>query len=1112
MFGNILKSFSKLLGGTSAEKALKEIEPIVAQINTFFEEYKSLSNDALRGKTQEFINRINAHLLEIDTEIADYKKQLAETAETEVELKDDLFNALDEIEKKRDKELEDILAELLPEAFAVVKETARRFSENTEVMAQATELDRALALKHPHIAIQGDQVSYKNEWTAAGGKIRWNMIHYDVQLIGGIALHRGKISEMATGEGKTLVSTLPAYLNALGKRGVHMVTVNEYLARRDSEWNAPIFNFLGLTVDCLEYHRPNSEERREAYLADITYGTNNEFGFDYLRDNMAHTPEEQVQRKHHYAMIDEADSVLIDDARTPLIISGPTPKGDIQQFEALKPRIEKLVEAQKRYANTALVEAKKLIAAGNTGHKEGEGGLALLRAFRGLPKNKAVIKFLGESGVRSILTKTENHYLQDQQKEMPLADSPLYFTIEEKTNSVELTEKGLELITQGESDANFFVLPDVGFEMAEIERSNDSEAEKLKRKDALMQEFAEKSERIHSVQQLLKAYTLFERDVEYILADGKVKIVDEQTGRVMEGRRYSDGLHQAIEAKENVRVEAATQTYATITLQNYFRMYHKLAGMTGTAETEAQELWDIYKLGVMVIPTNRGISRTDQEDLVYKSKRAKYNAVIDEVVQLSTAGRPVLVGTTSVEVSELLSRMLKLRGIKHNVLNAKQHQNEAGIVAEAGLKGAVTIATNMAGRGTDIKIDDEVKALGGLAIIGTERHDSRRVDRQLRGRAGRQGDPGTSRFYVSLEDDLMRIFGSERVSKLMDRFGYGEDDVIENSMMTQTIERNQKRMEQNNFGVRKRLLEYDDVMNKQRTNIYRMRSNALFGERLSIDLRNMLYNWCQETVEQHKNGGQYMDLELEVIRTLAMDLPFDEETFNNAKSAEELADQLFDDLTQRYAHKTETMRAQALPVFKSIRAEQGERIENVVVPMTDGTHQYQLTVNMNKALETDCRAMIHELEKSATLSILDDEWKEHLRELDELKQSSHNAQYEQKDPLLIYKIESFELFGKMLTRINTQVLGMLFRARIHAENEVSEARPALKRQDPKIQTSRPEMESMGGDMGSIGNSPSPEVAAPRPTQNPIINDLKIGRNDPCPCGSGKKFKACHGKD
>jgi len=1109
MFGNILKSFSKLLGGTSAEKALKEIEPIVAQINEFYTEYQSLSNDELRGKTQEFVQRINAHLSEIDAEIADLKKQLAEAAETDIELRDDIFNALDEIEKKRDKDLEVILDELLPEAFAVVKETAHRFTENTEVIATATELDRELALEHPHISIENNQVSFKNEWLAAGGKIRWNMVHYDVQLIGGIALHRGKISEMATGEGKTLVSTLPAYLNALGKRGVHMVTVNEYLARRDSEWNAPIFNFLGLSVDCLEYHKPNSNERREAYLADITYGTNNEFGFDYLRDNMAHTPEEQVQRKHHYAMIDEADSVLIDDARTPLIISGPTPKGDIQQFEALKPRIEKLVEAQKRYANSALVEAKKLIAAGNTGYKEGEGGLALLRAFRGLPKNKAVIKFLGESGNRSILTKTENHYLQDQQKEMPLADAPLYFTIEEKTNSVELTEKGLELITQGEEDANFFVLPDVGFAMAEIERSNHPEAEKIKLKDALMQDFAEKSERIHSVQQLLKAYTLFERDVEYILADSKVKIVDEQTGRVMEGRRYSDGLHQAIEAKENVRVEAATQTYATITLQNYFRMYHKLAGMTGTAETEAQELWDIYKLGVMVIPTNRGISRKDQEDLVYKSKRAKYNAVIEEVVELSSAGRPVLVGTTSVEVSELLSRMLKLRGIKHNVLNAKQHQNEAGIVAEAGLKGAVTIATNMAGRGTDIKIDDEVKSLGGLAIIGTERHDSRRVDRQLRGRAGRQGDPGTSRFYVSLEDDLMRIFGSERVSKLMDRFGYGEDDVIENSMMTQTIERNQKRMEQNNFGVRKRLLEYDDVMNKQRTNIYRMRSSALFGERLSIDLRNMLYNWCQETVEQHKNGGSYLELEMEVIRTLAMDLPFDEEKFQNTRNAEDLANILFDDLTQRYAAKTEAMRNQALPVFSSIRAEQGERIENVVVPMTDGTHNYQLTVNMQKALETGCKNMVQELEKSTTLTVLDDEWKEHLRELDELKQSSHNAQYEQKDPLLIYKIESFELFGKMLQRINTQVLGMLFRARIHAENEVSEARPAMRRTDPKIQTSRPEMETLGSP--EMANIPQ-EAPAPRPTQNPIINDLKIGRNDPCPCGSGKKFKACHGKD
>ena len=1100
-----------MLGGTSAEKALKEIDPIVDQINVFFEEYRSLSNDQLRAKTAEFVDRINQHLLEIDNEIADLKNQLNTAEESDIELRDEIFGNLDAIEKRRDAALEEILAEILPEAFATVKETARRFTENSEVVATANALDRELALKHPHITINNEQVSYKNEWTAAGGKIRWNMVHYDVQLIGGIALHRGKISEMATGEGKTLVSTLPAYLNALGKRGVHMVTVNEYLARRDSEWNAPLFNFLGLTVDCLEYHRPNSNERRLAYLADITYGTNNEFGFDYLRDNMAHTPEEQVQRKHHYAMIDEADSVLIDDARTPLIISGPTPKGDVQQFEALKPRIEKLVEAQKRFVNSALIDAKKLIAAGNTGHKEGEGGLALLRAHRGLPKNKAIIKLLGESGVRGILTKTENHYMQDQQKEMPLADSPLYFTIDEKSNSVDLTEKGLELITQGEEDPNFFVLPDVGSAMADIEKSASSDKEKLALKDALMQEFAEKSERIHSVQQLLKAYTLFERDVEYILADSKVKIVDEQTGRVMEGRRYSDGLHQAIEAKENVRVEAATQTYATITLQNYFRMYHKLAGMTGTAETEAQELWDIYKLGVMVIPTNRNISRIDQEDLVYKSKRAKYNAVIEEVVALSSAGRPVLVGTTSVEVSELLSRMLRLRGIKHNVLNAKQHQNEAGIVAEAGLKGAVTIATNMAGRGTDIKIDDEVKSLGGLAIIGTERHDSRRVDRQLRGRAGRQGDPGTSRFYVSLEDDLMRIFGSERVSKLMDRFGYGEDDVIENKLMTQTIERNQKRMEQNNFGVRKRLLEYDDVMNKQRTNIYRMRSNALFGERLSIDLRNMLYNWCNETVAQFKDSGDYQELEMEVIRTLAMDVPFDEDTFQNTRDPEVLAEMLFDNLTQRYHEKTEAMRTQALPVFKNIRAEQGERIENIVVPMTDGVHNYQLTVNMQKALDTDCRAMIHELEKSTTLEILDDEWKEHLRELDELKQSSHNAQYEQKDPLLIYKIESFELFGKMLQRINTHVLGMLFRARIHAENEVSEARPALKRAEPKIQTSRPEMDLTMGGADNM-EMPAAEMQAPKPVQNPIIKDLKIGRNDPCPCGSGKKFKACHGKD
>ncbi len=1102
MIASIVKSFTKLIGGNQAEKALKEVQPIVDQINQYFTEYQSLSTDELRAKTPEFKARIAEYLKEIDQKIADTQEEINGVSDSDTETKDTLFQELDALEKDRNQQLEEILSEILPEAFAVMKETARRFTEFSEVTATATDLDRELAIKHPHISIHGDRVTYQNSWTAAGGEIQWNMVHYDVQLIGGIALHRGKIAEMATGEGKTLVSTLPTYLNALGGRGVHMVTVNDYLARRDSEWNAPIYNFLGLTVDCLEYHQPNSEARRNAYKADITYGTNNEFGFDYLRDNMAHTPEEQVQRRHHYAVIDEVDSVLIDDARTPLIISGPTPNGDVQQFQQLKPRIEKLVEMQKRFVTQSLTDAKKLIAEGNTGYREGEGGLALLRAHRGLPKNRALIKFLGETGMRALLTKTENYYLQDQQKEMPLADLPLFFTIDEKNNSVELTEKGLELITQGEEDPQFFVLPDVGSEIAEIERSGDSEKDKLARKDALMQEFAIKSERIHSIQQLLKAYTLFENDVEYILADGKVKIVDEQTGRVMEGRRYSDGLHQAIEAKENVRVEAATQTYATITLQNYFRMYHKLSGMTGTAETEAQELWDIYKLGVMVIPTNRPILRIDHEDLIFKNMRAKFNAVIEEINRLSAEGRPVLVGTTSVEVSELLSKMLKLRGIKHNVLNAKQHQREAEIVAEAGKKGAVTIATNMAGRGTDIKINDEVKALGGLAIIGTERHESRRVDRQLRGRSGRQGDPGTSRFYVSLEDDLMRIFGSERVSKIMDSMGFKDDEVIEHSLMTKTIERNQKRMEQNNFGVRKRLLEYDDVMNKQRTNIYRMRTNALYGQRLSIDLKNMLYNWCAEVVGMHKDMNDYVELEMEVIRTLAQDLPFNEETFQKTKE-EELTEMLFDHLNERYNSKQEAMRIQALPVFQHIREAQGDRIENVIVPFTDGVHQFQFTVAMQKALDTECKSMIQELEKSSTLEVIDDEWKEHLRELDDLKQSTGNAQYEQKDPLLIYKIESFELFGKMLQRINHKVLGHLFRLQIHQENNVQEARPQLKKNDPKIQTSREEVGSAGEGGGE---------SAPRPTQNPIKNELKIGRNDPCPCGSGKKFKACHGKD
>lgn len=1106
MFGNIINNIAKIFGGNAAEKAMKEIMPLVAQINEHFESYQTISTDELRNKTAEFKNRIGEYLKDIDEDLKEANAKILAFTSEQIDEKEEVFQQITDLEKSRDEKLEEILKEILPEAFAVTKEAARRLSENSELESSATELDKELAVKHSNIRIEGNKAFYSNEWLAAGGKIKWNMVHYDVQLIGGIALHMGNIAEMGTGEGKTLVSTLPAYLNALGGRGVHMVTVNDYLARRDCEWNGPLFNFLGLSVDCLEYHSPNSEERRQAYRADITYGTNNEFGFDYLRDNMAHETDELVQGKHHFAMIDEVDSVLIDDARTPLIISGPTPKGDIQEFEALKPRIQSLVEAQKRYINTALTDAKKLIAEGKNGHNEGEGGLALLRAHRGLPKNKAIIKFLGEPGIRNILTKTENHYLADQQKEMPKADSALFFTIDEKTNSVDLTEKGIELITGNAEDPNFFVLPDVGLEIADIEKSNHTDAEKIALKDKLMQEFAEKSERIHSVQQLLKAYTLFEIDVEYIIQEGKVKIVDEQTGRIMEGRRYSDGLHQAIEAKENVRVEAATQTYATITLQNYFRMYHKLAGMTGTAETEAQELWDIYKLGVKVIPTNKPVIRKDYEDLVYKTKREKYNAVIDEVVALSEAKRPVLVGTTSVEVSELLSRMLKLRGIKHNVLNAKQHQKEAEIVAEAGYPSAVTIATNMAGRGTDIKISDEVKSYGGLAIIGTERHDSRRVDRQLRGRAGRQGDPGSSRFYVSLEDDLMRIFGAERVSNLMDKIGYKEGDVIEHSWMTKTIERNQKRMEQNNFGIRKRLLEYDDVMNKQRSNIYRMRKNALFGDKLSIDLRNMLYNWCNDTITNHKESSNYEELELEVIRTLAMGLPFDEATYDS-KKADELTEMLFIELTNKYTSKLDKIAEQAYPVFQHIRQEQGERIENVIVPMTDGTHSFQLTVSMQKALDSQCRSLAQDFEKSTTLQTIDDEWKEHLRELDELKQSTYNAQYEQKDPLLIYKIESFELFGQMLQRINHKVLGLLFRTRILEENPVEEARRPMRKADPKVVASKEEIGS-----GINDNQSAIESSAPKVPQNPIKHELKVGRNDPCPCGSGKKFKSCHGKE
>jgi preprotein translocase subunit SecA len=859
------------------------------------------------------------------------------------------------------------------------------------------------------------------------------MVHYDVQLIGGMVLHQGKISEMGTGEGKTLVSTLPAYLNALAGRGVHVVTVNDYLARRDCEWNAPVFEFHGLSVDCIDYHRPNSDERRKAYLADITYGTNNEFGFDYLRDNMTHSPEELVQRKHHFAMVDEVDSVLIDDARTPLIISGPVPRGDIQEYTGLKPRIEKLVDAQKKAVNGFLNEAKKLIEAGDTGEKEGQGGLALLRAYRGLPKNKAIIKLLGEPGMKALLTKVENYYMQDQQKEMHKADAGLYFVIDEKTNQVELTEKGIEAITQSGEEKDFFIIPDVGTEISDIDKLDISAEEKTKQKDELMRNFSVKSERIHSINQLLKAYTLFEKDIEYIIADAKVKIVDEQTGRVLEGRRYSDGLHQAIEAKENVKVEAATQTFATVTLQNYFRMYHKLAGMTGTAETEAGEFWEIYKLDVVVIPTNKPIARIDTDDQIYKTKREKYNAVIDEVVKMTSEGRPVLVGTTSVEISELLSRMLKLRNIKHNVLNAKQNQREAEIVAEAGNPAAVTIATNMAGRGTDIKIGEEVKKAGGLAIIGTERHDSRRVDRQLRGRAGRQGDPGSSLFFVSLEDDLMRKFGSDRASKLMDKFGYKEGEVIQHSMMSKTIERSQKKVEQNNFGMRKRLLEYDDVMNKQRTVVYKRRKNALLGDRLALDIQNMISDWCDDKIHVAKQADDYEALSLEMALSFALELPFDIDEFKSGK-VDELGDQLYHYLIESYQQRQNQVREIALPVLKKIQTTEGDKVEFVMIPFSDGIKNFGIPINLKKCIQTNGDALTIEYEKNVCLETLDDEWKDHLRELDDLKQSANNATFEQKDPLLIYKIESVKLFQSMIGRMNDKILSMLFKAQIAAED------------------------------------------------------------------------------
>ncbi|MBB2954565.1 MULTISPECIES: preprotein translocase subunit SecA [Sphingobacterium] len=1095
----MLKFLSKLFGSKS-ERDIKAVQPIVEKIKSEYEQLSPLSDDELRGKTADFKNRIKGYLADIDKEISTLKAE-AEDDNLDMSQKTAIYESVDKLSKDRDKKLEEVLMDILPEAFAVVKETSRRLAENKQLVVTATDFDRELAAQKQNVVIEGNQATWKNVWLAAGTEVTWNMVHYDVQLIGGVVLHQGKIAQMATGEGKTLVGTLPTYLNALAGNGVHIVTVNDYLARRDSEWNAPLFEFHGLSVDCIDKHQPNSPQRRKAYASDIVYGTNNEFGFDYLRDNMTQTPDALVQGKLHFAMVDEVDSVLIDDARTPLIISGPIPRGDQHEFYQLKPRIERLVNAQKAYINTVLNEAKKAVKAGDIDPEK--GGLALFRAYRGLPKNKALIKYLSEDNHRQILQKVENYYMQEQNKNMPKADAELFFVIDEKNNQVELTEKGIELITASGEDPSFFILPDVGSEIADIEKADIPLEEKAARKEELLRDYSIKAERIHSINQLLKAYTLFENDVEYIVDEGKVKIVDEQTGRIMDGRRYSDGLHQAIEAKENVKVEDATQTYATITLQNYFRMYHKLAGMTGTASTEAGELWEIYKLDVVEIPTNRVALRDDRQDFIYRTAREKYNAVAEEIQKLTEAGRPVLVGTTSVEISELLSRMLQLRKVKHNVLNAKLHQKEADIVAEAGQPGQVTIATNMAGRGTDIKLTDEVKAAGGLAIIGTERHESRRVDRQLRGRAGRQGDPGSSQFFVSLEDNLMRLFASERISNIMVKMGVEEGEVMQHSMLTKSIERAQRKVEENNFGIRKRLLEYDDVMNSQRTVIYTKRKNALFGERLDVDLNNMIFDVVEEIVVDAKEGGSYEDFQIEVIRIFAVNPEISEEEFTSLK-IEALTDRLFDQIINAYHTKLNTVAAHTMPVLQNVFEERGNVVENVVIPFSDGLRGIQVATNLKKAIETEGREVFKSFEKGIVLALIDEAWKEHLREMDDLKQSVQNAVYEQKDPIIIYKMEAFNLFKSMLATMNKDIVSFIFKGEIPGQNMQSVPERSVQAAPVQVKATKAELESPIGvsaedvDTRDLG-----------PTQ-PIRNENAIGRNDDCPCGSGKKYKNCHG--
>ncbi len=1116
MFG-----FLKKILGTKQDRDLKQYQATVVEINQYFEQYQSLSHEELRAKTLDFRARIKEYLSDIDAEIVSVKEQAI--AAEDFNEKDRLFKEVDELVKDRDKALEDILLSIQPEAFALVKETSRRFSQNETIVTTATDHDRELASKpgKTYVTIEGDKAIWKNRWLAAGGEIVWNMVHYDVQLIGGMVLHDGKIAEMANGEGKTLVGTLPAYLNGVAGEGVHIVTVNDYLARRDSEWVGPIYEFLMLRVDCIDKYRPHSKERIDAYKADITFGTNSEFGFDYLRDNMVISPEELVQRKHHYAIVDEVDSVLIDDARTPLIISGPVTRGaDDQEYVELNPTVKRLLEEQTKLASQFLAEARKLIAAGNTGAEEGGGGLSLLRAHRALPKSRPLIKYLSEEGIKVLLQKTENVYLQENAKRMPEVDRELLFYIDEKNRQVELSEKGVEFLSRFSNDPQFFVMPDISEALVLIDRDEElNHEQKVEAKERLSQDYGVKSRRVHAIQQLLKAYALFEKDNEYIVIDGEVKIVDEQTGRVMEGRRYSDGLHQALEAKENVKVGEITQTYATVTLQNYFRMYHKLAGMTGTAETEAKELWDIYKLDVVVVPTNRAIVRKDEEDLVYKTAREKYNAVIDDIVKLRDAGRPILVGTTSVEISELLSRMLKMRNIEHNVLNAKQHQREAEIVAEAGLAGKVTIATNMAGRGTDIKLGPGVKDAGGLAIIGTERHESRRVDRQLRGRAGRQGDPGSSQFYVSLEDQLMRLFQSDRIAGLMDKMGHKDGDVIQHSMVTNSIERAQKKVEENNFGIRKRLLEYDDVMNIQREAIYKKRRNALFGDRLSVDINNAFTAITSELVHVHRDGGDFESFRLDAIRVIGIDPEMEPNWFKTAPVNTVLAtfqQQVF----ELYEHKSRQVGERLLPIIKDVFSREGHRYKRIVVPFTDGSLGLNISADMEEAIHSNGKSIMHDIEKVATLALIDDAWKEHLRNVDDLKESVQGASFEQKDPLVIYKMEAYNLFEGLIGHINSNVTSFLLKGSLTLPDEQqmqrSQQQQAAAEAQRRAQASRLRANNSGQEMTESQQAAQRAAAAaghngPVQRVQPIVKtDKVVGRNEPCPCGSGKKYKNCHG--